>query len=133
MRRELRELKGDQQALQLYIEGMAKLRASGVLNALRALGRPVRHNTGKDPNQMASEASWSAGWNDYQDALMHFQEMYLDDPVMDNPGPADFGAVEVALERGDITKEEYDARKRGHYPKPAPESFTNNIKLPTRS
>lgn len=132
MRRELREIKGDKQAEAVYIDGLHKLMGSGVLNVLRALGRPTRYNLGKDEHAMASEASWSAGWNDCLDALLHFKELYLEDaPEIKTEAP-DFGAVDMARSRGDLTEEEANARKqRGIYIKPDIKSITNN--LPTYS
>lgn len=133
MRRELREIKGDQQAYASYVDGLHKLMGSGVLNVLRALGRPTRYNLGKDLNVLSSEASWSAGWNDCLDALLHFKEMYLDDePEVSQNNPADFGAVQLAQDKGDLTKEEADARKqRGNYTKPDISAYTGNLPKPT--
>lgn len=131
MRRELRELKGDEQAYALYVDGISKLRASGYLNALRALARPNRHNQGKDPNQMASEAAWSAGANDVLDWLQHFKEFFLSDEPAGKASPVTFGAVELAQSRGDITKEEADARTNsGEYKQPNIASVTGNLKRP---
>lgn len=133
MRRELLELKGDEQAYNLYVEGMAKLRASGYLNALRAIGRPTRHNQGKDPNQMASEASWSSGFNDCLDSLQHFKELYLEDSKPSAAQTLEFGAVNNALLKGDLTEEEAHARKQsGHYVRPDISTVTGNIKPPNR-
>jgi hypothetical protein len=134
MRRELRELKGDSQSEALYLEGRNKLVNSGVFNALRALGRPTRYEGGKDVQQMASEAAWSSGWNDCLDSLLHFYEFYLP-PEAPSLGDtqADFGALDLAVERGDLTKEEADARKHGStYVRPDPSQYTGNIKPPTR-
>lgn len=137
MRRELRELQGDAQAKEIYIEGRNKLVASGVFNALRALGRPQRYDFGKDINQMASEASWSSGWNDCLDSLLHFNEYYLPDEeaVAENnqQQAPDFGAIDLAVSRGDLTEEEANARKQqGQFTRPDVTKLTSNIKPVTR-
>jgi len=136
MRRELRELQGDEQAKTTYIEGRNKLITSGVVNALRAIGRPTRYDSGKDINQMASEAAWSSGWNDCLDSLIHFHEMYLPDEetiAASAQQPPDFGAIDLAVARGDLTKEEADARKQqGRFRQPDASQFTSNIKSNAR-
>lgn len=133
MRREIAELKGDERAYELYVEGMAKLRASGYLNALRAIARPVRIERGKDVNAMASEASWSAGFNDCLDSLQHFKELYLGDSIEIKPQVADFGAIDLAVLRGDMTEEEAAIRKQqGEYVRTNAQFLTGNIKLPTK-
>lgn len=138
MRRELRELKGNKEALDIYIEARNKLVNSGVFNALRALGRPTRYETGKDINQMASEASWSSGWNDCLDSLLHFNEMYLtsedESGIVNTEQRADFNALDLAVASGFLTKEEADERKQsGTYSKPESTQYTSNItKSPTR-
>lgn len=134
MRREILELRGDESAYALYVEGIQKLRASGYLNALRAVARPTRYHNGKDPNVMASEAAWSAGFNDCLDSLQHFKELYLDDSLSAKPQVVDYGALDLAVERGDLTQEEADARKsRGTFVKPDISKLTGNITTPTRT
>ena len=57
-----------------YLEGVDKLTSSGVLDILQKAGVPVFINNGADPNIMAAQGNYSAG---YQTALAHVAEFML--------------------------------------------------------
>jgi hypothetical protein len=129
--REIQVLLGDQGREDLYLDGLRKLFDSGVITALRAIGRPQRVARGTSLETMASEGSYSAGFNDAIDCLLYFKELYLDRSKPEFSMPRlGFGALEELLARGDISKDESDAIKRGEPVKYDAAKHTNNLTNP---
>lgn len=83
------------------------LRENLVTYVIRALGRPVRDHK-STPDFLASEAAYSAGWNDCLDTLLNFEETVLRKTPTQHKLSADYGARRTLLERGDITLEEFN-------------------------
>lgn len=111
--KELAVLRANPQFVSLYLEGMSALFRSGVFGALRLIGRPIILEKGKDVQCMATQAAWSSGFNDAIDVLMNFKEQFIDVEKRAEEPRMDFGGLDYALQRGDITKEEADAIRLG--------------------
>lgn len=130
--KEIERLKGNPSLVEAYRIGMNSLFTAGITDALRALGRPIRRKEGADAIQMASEASWSAGWNDCLENLLYFQELHLGGTLETPNVKMDFGSLQKALQSGDLTQEEADAIRSGKPITYKPESVTSNITIPVR-
>jgi hypothetical protein len=111
--KELAVLRANPQFVSLYLEGMSALFRSGVFGALRLIGRPIILEKGKDVHCMATQAAWSSGFNDAIDMLMNFKEKFIDVENKAEEPRMDFGGLDYALQRGDISKEEADAIRSG--------------------
>lgn len=106
---ELQSVKANPQALALYLEGMSALYRSRILEVVRAVGRPRMVKLGESQAVMAAQAAWSAGFNEALDVLLNFKELFLDIKEAPEALRMDFGGVDYAVKRGDITTEEADA------------------------
>lgn len=106
---ELQSVKANPQALALYLEGMSALYRSRILEVVRAVGRPRMVKLGESQDVMAAQAAWSAGFNEALDVLLNFKELFLDIKEAPEALRMDFGGVDYAVKRGDITTEEADA------------------------
>lgn len=120
LEKELSRLKESEGFLTVFYRGMGELLASGVFNFLKEKGR-VRPVT----TDLALEAARSMGYNECLDDLFLFKELYLADaPKAQDVARRDFGALNIAESKGDLTKEETDAIRSGntiqyHYPEPS--------------
>lgn len=130
--KEIERIRGSVNAIEAYRTGMNALFQAGVIDALRVLGRPKRVNNGSDIHEMASEGSWSAGWNDCLDTLLYFQEVYLDATTEIPNVKMEFGALDRAVKDGDLTKEESDALRNNRSVVYKPGDYTKNIDNPKR-
>src|SRR6185369_10641653 len=111
MIKELERIKGNPNVVNAYRTGMNALFQAGIIDVLRVLGRP-RILT-KTPELMALEGARSSGWNDCIDALLYFEENYLESVETGiTPVKMDFGSIDTALKSGDLTEEEADAIRR---------------------
>lgn len=128
--REVDRIAGNPNAIEAYRAGINSLFQAGVIDALRALGRPLRRKEGADHIQMASEASWSVGWNDCLDTLLYFAERHLNTEEEKPNVRMDFGSIDKAVLSGDLTKEEADAIRRGKSINYDPKTYTRNIPEP---
>lgn len=93
--------------LSLYLDGMSKLYSSGILEFLREKAMTRLSNEGSNPNIAVAQAYRHSGYAECIDDLFNFKELYLDKVQSASPQPM-FGAVELALSRGDITEKEAD-------------------------
>ncbi len=112
--KEVALLKANPQFVSLYLEGMSALFRSRVFDVMRQIGRPIIIDKGKDVQVMANQAAWSAGFNEALDIMMNFKEMFIDEPddtVKDLR--MDFGGLDYAVKRGDITQKEADDLRAG--------------------
>ena len=89
-----------------YTIALSNLWASGIFNFLRAKGLPKVIGMGSDQSIMATQAAWSAGYNEALDDIINFADKYLTPQTSIADVPMDFGATALALARGDITEEE---------------------------
>lgn len=110
----LERLKGSAALLKLYNDGMIGIRDSGVLDILRERSRCalVPAATPNYVDVQAAAANQSIGYARALDELYYFRELFLDSQEKPQ-ARADFGSVEYALSRGDITEQEADAIRTG--------------------
>lgn len=106
----LENLKASGSLLGMYNDAMIKLRDSGVIDVLRERGRvlPISVASPNYVDVQAAAANQSIGYNQCLDDLYFFRETFLT-PEVQQKARADFGALERAVTRGDMTKEEADA------------------------
>lgn len=131
MLKELDRIKGNPNVIEAYRTGLNALFNSGVIDFLRAIGRPTRHKNGENHIVMASEAAWSSGWNDCLDNLLYLEDRYLTEQVPVESLRMDFGSLDRSEAKGDLTKDEIDAIKRGTTPKYDPKQYSNNLSTRT--
>jgi len=101
--------------LSSYLQGMSLLYSSGVLEALRENGR-VAPVSPESPNYEAYQcavSNWSIGYNCALDQLLHFRELFLEAHEAGITPSMDFGGLDAAVEKGDLTREEADAIRSG--------------------
>lgn len=110
----LEGLRNNKAFLQFYLAGMSNLYQSKIFDFLRELGRARLLGIGENETAMASQASYSIGYNQCLEDLFYFKEKFLDTAVPESASTMpDYGGLDVALKNGDITQHEYDAIKRG--------------------
>ena len=117
----LENLKSSGTLLGMYNDAMIKLRDSGVLEILKERGRvmPISSATPNYVDVQAASANQSIGYNQALDDLYYFRETFLE-PKNETQARFDFGALDRAVAKGDMTKEEADA-------------IRNNTPIPTSS
>jgi len=106
----LENLRNSGALLGMYNQAMIGLRDSGVLEILRERGRVFAVPVGS-PNYVdvqAASANQSIGYNQALDDLYFFRETFLE-PQTEAKARADFGALDRAVARGDMTQGEADA------------------------
>lgn len=99
-----------------YSQALSLLMQSGVIDVLREVGR-VRFIPVDTPNYsqvLANEMQYSLGFNDALSNLEFFVERYINPTYEGKQTVLDFGAIDRALESGDLTKEEADAIRAGN-------------------
>lgn len=102
----------------LYIvEGLQR---SGLLAYLRVAGLSYLNLPYKDATESALNAARAQGWQACLDTIITFKEQVYGpelDPVKNKPIPRpDFGAINKAVERGDLTEEEANAIRNNTKP-----------------
>lgn len=103
MSKELELLKQDSRAVSALRTAIDEMNRYGIFNFLRSVGRPRVVNEGKDVNANAHQGSWSVGYNDALEDILHLEERYLARAEVKNL-PAMFGAASKL--RGEFTEEE---------------------------
>jgi hypothetical protein len=104
----LAQVKSNPESLKLYLQGISLLYQSGVLEALRENGR-VSMASPELPNYIeyqAQIAAWSNGFNMALDQLLNFKEMFLDSSSPTMAPLMDFGGLDIAVKKGDLTENE---------------------------
>ena len=127
--KEVERIRGNNNAIEAYRTGMNQLFQAGIIDAIRVLGRPRRIGS---HDVMGTEGAWSSGWNDCLDTLLYFQEKYLEATQETPSVRMDFGAIDKAVQAGDLTEGEADAIRDGNPIKYDPKSYTRNIEIPKR-
>lgn len=94
----------------MYLQGMSLLYKSGILEFLRDKARPVVLR-GDSTEKAALQAARSAGYFECLEDLYNFRELYLDTPSVEEALSMDYGALDLAVVKGDLTKEEADELK----------------------
>lgn len=84
---------------------------SGFINFLRVFNRPFSTDGGTDVQRAAAQAHFCAGYNQALDDIMYFKELHMAEVVSGKEVPINFGAIGIALAKGDITKEDLDGNK----------------------
>ena len=131
----IEQLRKNEAFSELYSTGMSFIYRSGLLTALKEFGRPV---VGRNDSVTAQayEAARAYGYQQCLDDLLYFRERYIDNQP-EIKVKADYGGLDLAVERGDITEGERDAIRNGKYEpdisveRPATtgqQSFTNSGK-----
>lgn len=112
----LERLRKDGSFLALYTQGMSYLFQSGVFEALRENGRvsPVSPELQNYEQYQAAIANWSLGYNTAIDQLLYFRELFLDAQPNLSAVKMDFGALDLAVSKGDLTKDEADAIRQSN-------------------
>lgn len=106
---EKERFKGNAAAVDLYITGIADVVRSGVINLLRQLGgRGYSIDGGENPNRGVFMAAYCEGYHRALDDLVYFNELHLKDTVGKKPITATFGALQLALKKGSVRKEDVD-------------------------
>ncbi len=103
---ELQTLKNDAGFMQKYSALKELLRSSNIINILRQFGRPVISEGGSNIYRTATQAAFSAGYNQALDDILYFKELYMQETTKTNNVKAHFGALDIALSKGDLTKED---------------------------
>lgn len=104
---ELKKFKDSKDALATYLEGKMWILKSGIINLLRTMARPVCLERGTNPNTGAYMAAFMEGYHKALDDLMYFEEIYMSEKTPKAKVQPMFGALEIAMSKGSVTKEEY--------------------------
>lgn len=103
---ELKRFKNNVEAIKHYTVGKADILASGIIHFLRIFSRPFTRDGGANPYTAAYNAAFCEGYNKALDDLIYFEEQYLTETPGRKPITATFGALGIALERGDLTEKD---------------------------
>ena len=107
IKKEIANWLNNQEAVALYRQGMSLIEKSGILSVLFRLGIPNLIHLGADANIMASQASWSNGYQTALEQLRYFEELFKGDAKHAVTAiEPDFGGLAEAVRRGDMTSEE---------------------------
>lgn len=101
---ELEKLRNSGAFLNNYAEGKERLAASGLINFLRIFARPFLNDGGANIYGAAHAASFCQGYNQALDDMMYFEELYLSKQPGGKPVVPTFGALGIAMAKGDIKK-----------------------------
>lgn len=100
---ELSKFKNSVGALDLYRQGKDLLVRSGVINFFRIFSRPFTNDRGANVYQAAYSAAFTEGYNKALDDIVYFDEMYLTEALGKKEIKATFGALGIAIAKGDLT------------------------------
>jgi hypothetical protein len=109
---ELARFKNNLAGVAAYIEGKKLLMQSGIVNMLRIFARPFTADRGANVYTAAYTAAFTEGYNKALDDLVYFEEMYLSEKNKVKPVVANFGALALALSKGDLTEQEINGKRR---------------------
>lgn len=107
-------IKDKESFLSLYTQGMSLLYQSGIFEFLRENGRgvPVSPEVPNYVEYQLAIYNRCLGYQAALDDLYYFQEKFLTTlPSLQNVD-MDFGGVDEALKKGDLTKEDLDAIRK---------------------
>lgn len=108
---ELRKFKNNDAAKGLYDKGIDLLRSSGIFEFLRVFARPFSPDRGANPHTASYTAAFCEGYHKALDDIYYFKEMFLEEATSQKQIRATFGALGLAVAKGDLTLEE--AQKYG--------------------
>lgn len=90
----------------MYEQALPLLKQSGLVNLLRVFARPFLTDGGANVYKAASQAGFCEGYNKALDDIIYFEEMYLREELGKKPIKANFGALGIALAKGDLTEKD---------------------------
>lgn len=108
---ELSKLKNNPSFAELYTEAKNNLVKCGFINFLRIFGRPFTRDMGANPYTSAYLAAFTEGYNKCLDDIVYFDEQYLNEVRGKKAVTANFGALGIALAKGDLTKKDLEHGK----------------------
>lgn len=86
-----------------YSQALPLLIRSGLISLLRTFARPYAVDNGANPYVAAYQAAFSNGYNQALDDILYFEEMYLQENLGKKEIKATFGALGIAMAKGDLT------------------------------
>jgi hypothetical protein len=107
---ELTKFKNSVKGLAKYKTGIRDLIESGFINFLRIWSRPFTPDKGANVYTSAYTAAFCEGYNKCLDDLVYFEEQYLSPDIPKRDIKPNFGALSIALAKGDLTVEDIRAR-----------------------
>lgn len=108
---ELDKFKNSQEGLSLYLDAKGKLIRSGIINLLRIFARPFTRDGGANPYTAAYMAAFTEGYNTALDDIIYFEELYLKEKLGRKSVPANFGALRIAMAKGDLTEKDLNGKR----------------------
>jgi len=115
LKKELEILRARESTLTDYNIGIDSLYRCGIIAFLRAFGRVIR-NQNDTVEKIALDGAYSAGFQDALDLLVNFREEFLTPKANEVKVPADYGGLQGAVARGDLTEEEaHELRRKQRY------------------
>jgi len=109
---ELQTLVGSKSFMAHYANAKLALKDSGLVPFLRIFATPQLLDGGENKDKASAEAAFSSGYNKCLNDILYFNELHAQPESKDKDIKPTFGALERMLDRGDITKEEYEQRAR---------------------
>lgn len=111
------DIKGNALALASIADCMTTLQNIGFLKYARMYFKPaLAVSTSETIEKAALDGAYTAGANDALDLLENFVAICRTVEQTPLAPRADFGSIDTLLKTGQITKDEYDAIKRGERP-----------------
>jgi hypothetical protein len=100
------------QFLSQHLTIVENLTYSGLLDYLRTAGLARLRLPYKDAVEMSLNAARVQGWQECLDTIITFRDQIYKPEIEDKPSQtprSDFGSLDKAVDRGDLTREEADA------------------------
>jgi hypothetical protein len=120
------------QFLSQHLAIVENLAFSGLLDYMRTAGMARLKLPYKDAVELSLNAARVQGWQDCLDTIITFKDQIYGPEIEDRPQNtprSDFGSLDKAVERGDLTREEADAIRSDT--KPDYSIYTSTDKLST--
>lgn len=102
-------IKKDPTFVKKYLEARSLLWSTHVFEYLRGKARPRVIALGSNVQVQATEAVFSAGYNECLDDISDFINRILTTQAAPSLPTPDYGGLELAKERGDLTEEDINA------------------------
>lgn len=111
---EIARLKNSTLFVKNFRAGIDLLKTSGLFEVMRIFARPVSSDGGRDVNMAAAEAHFVKGYNQCMDDIIYFEETFLADEKHPGTPRATYQGRKIALERGDITRNDIIKKNNGN-------------------
>jgi len=112
----LQQIKENTTFLASYTQAMSMLYNAKLFDFLRLNAIPSIVALGANVQVQATQAAWSAGYHQCLDDILMFREKFLDVTAERVNLKMDFDALNYALTKQDLTKEEVDAIRNNTTP-----------------